>query len=66
MLSRRSSGEAGEDGGELKCFMKKVKITVLRKEFYKDFAEAYLTEGEQSGRCKFGCKIGQITICTEA
>lgn len=31
--------------------MKKVKITVLRKEFYKDFAEAYLTEGEQAGSC---------------
>lgn len=50
MLSRRSSREASEDGGELKCFMKKVRITVLRKEFYKDFAEAYLTEGEQVGQ----------------
>lgn len=31
--------------------MKKVRITVLRKEFYKDFAEEYLTEGEQVGSC---------------
>lgn len=31
--------------------MKKVKITVLRKEFYEDFAEEYLTEGVQAGSC---------------
>lgn len=31
--------------------MKKVRITVLRKEFYKDFAEEYLTEGAQAGSC---------------
>lgn len=31
--------------------MKKVKITVLRKEFYEDLAEDYLTEGAQTGFC---------------
>lgn len=31
--------------------MKKVRITVLRKEFYQDFAEDYLTEGAQVGSC---------------
>lgn len=31
--------------------MKNVRITVLRKEFYKNFAKAYLTEGEQVGSC---------------
>ena len=31
--------------------MKKVKITVLKKEFYKDLAEEYLTEGAQTGAC---------------
>lgn len=36
---------------ELWSIMKKVRITVLRKEFYKDFAEKYLTEGVQAGSC---------------
>lgn len=31
--------------------MKKVKITVLRKEFYPDFADDYLTDGRQVGPC---------------
>ena len=31
--------------------MKKVKITVLRKEFYADYAENYLTEGKAVGAC---------------
>ena len=31
--------------------MKKVKITVLHKEFYKDLANAYLSEGESVGAC---------------
>lgn len=31
--------------------MRKVKITVLRKEFYEDLAEEYLTEGAQTGSC---------------
>lgn len=31
--------------------MKKVKITVLRKEFYLDFAEKYLTDGTEAGAC---------------
>lgn len=31
--------------------MKKVKITVLRKEFYPELAEAYLTEGKEVGPC---------------
>lgn len=31
--------------------MKKVKITVLKKEFYQDLAEEYLTEGAQVGPC---------------
>ncbi len=31
--------------------MKKVKITVLRKEFYPEYADAYLTEGTSVGPC---------------
>jgi uncharacterized repeat protein (TIGR04076 family) len=31
--------------------MKKVKITVLRKLFYRDLAETYLTEGTKVGAC---------------
>ncbi len=31
--------------------MKKVKITVLRKEFYEDLAKEYLTDGGQVGSC---------------
>lgn len=31
--------------------MKKVKITVLRKEFYADFAEKYLSDGKEAGTC---------------
>ena len=31
--------------------MKKVKITVLRKMFYADLAEAYLTDGADVGPC---------------
>ena len=31
--------------------MKRVKITVLRKELYPDFADEYLTEGREAGPC---------------
>lgn len=31
--------------------MKKVKIIVLKKEFYEEYAEAYLTEGKDVGPC---------------
>ena len=31
--------------------MKKVKITVLRKEFYAEYAESFLTEGKAVGAC---------------
>lgn len=31
--------------------MKKVKITVLHKEFYSDFADRYLTDGREAGPC---------------
>lgn len=31
--------------------MRKVKITVLKKEFYPDFAEEYLTDGKEVGPC---------------
>lgn len=31
--------------------MKKVKITVLRKEFYSDLADAYLTDGKSVDSC---------------
>lgn len=31
--------------------MKKVKITVLRREFYREYADAYLTEGASVGPC---------------
>ena len=31
--------------------MKRVKITVLRKEFYPELAETYLTDGREAGPC---------------
>ncbi|MEN6313318.1 MAG: TIGR04076 family protein [Clostridiaceae bacterium] len=31
--------------------MKKVKITVLKKHFYEDLADTYLTEGRTAGPC---------------
>lgn len=31
--------------------MKKVKITVLKKEFYPEFADTYLTDGKSVGAC---------------
>lgn len=31
--------------------MKKVRILVIRKEFYSDFAESYLTDGKNVGPC---------------
>ena len=31
--------------------MKKVKITVLRKEFYPELADEYLTDGKEVGSC---------------
>jgi len=33
--------------------MKNVKITILRKLFYEDLADAYLTEGKKVGSCQF-------------
>ena len=33
--------------------MKKVKITVLKTEFYPELAERYLTEGREAGPCPF-------------
>lgn len=47
-LESDQAREAVEDGREL---LKKVKITVLRKEFYDDLADEYLTEGVQTGSC---------------
>lgn len=32
--------------------MKRVKITVIRKDFHPDLAEEYLTEGAESGVCQ--------------
>ena len=31
--------------------MKRVKITVLRKEFYPEYADEYLTQGQSVGPC---------------
>ncbi|WP_336624255.1 hypothetical protein [Clostridium boliviensis] len=31
--------------------MKRVKIVVIRKEFYPEFADSYLTEGKDVGAC---------------
>lgn len=31
--------------------MKKVKIVVIRKEFYPEFADRYLTDGKEAGPC---------------
>ncbi|WP_130848464.1 TIGR04076 family protein [Intestinimonas timonensis] len=33
--------------------MKKVKITVLKTEFYPELADRYLTEGREAGPCPF-------------
>ena len=37
--------------GKAGCPIKRVKITVLRKEFYPEYADAYLTEGREVGPC---------------
>lgn len=41
--------------------MEKVKITVLKKEFYPDFAEEYLTEGKEAGACSL-LEVGDVFI----
>lgn len=41
--------------------LKKVKITVLRKEFYSDFAEEYLTDGREAGTCSL-LEVGDVFV----
>lgn len=41
--------------------MKRVKITVLKREFYGDYAEKYLTDGKEVGPCPL-LKEGQVFI----
>lgn len=41
--------------------MRKVKITVLRKEFYPDFAQRYLTDGCEAGPCPL-LAIGDVFL----
>ncbi len=41
--------------------MKKVKITVLKKEFYEDFAEKYLTDGKEVGPCPL-LNVGEVFV----
>lgn len=41
--------------------MKKVKIEVLRKEFYPEYADAYLTDGKAVGPCPL-LEVGDIFI----
>lgn len=41
--------------------MKKVKITVLRKEFYPEYADEYLTEGKSVGVCPL-LEVGETFI----
>lgn len=41
--------------------MKKVKITVLKKEYYPEFAEKYLTEGKKVGACSL-LEVGDTFI----
>lgn len=41
--------------------MRQVKITVLRKEFYADYADAYLTDGKSVGACPL-LEIGDTFI----
>ena len=45
--------------------MKRVKITVLRKEFYPDFADEYLTEGREAGPCAL-LNVGDSFVFEEA
>jgi uncharacterized repeat protein (TIGR04076 family) len=45
------------DGGK----MKRVKITVLKKEFYGDYAEKYITDGKEVGPCSL-LKEGEVFI----
>lgn len=39
----------------------KVKITVLKKEFYSEFAEKYLADGKEAGICSL-LEVGDIFI----
>lgn len=41
--------------------MKKVKITVLHKEFYPHYAQAYLTDGKSVGACPL-LEVGDVFI----
>lgn len=41
--------------------MKQVKITVLKKEFYPEFADAYLTDGSQVGACPL-VNVGDVFV----
>lgn len=39
--------------------MRRVKITVLKKEFYPELADRYLTEGREVGPCPL-LEVGQV------
>ena len=41
--------------------MRKVKITVIRKEFYPDFADEFLSEGKGAGACSL-LEVGDTLI----
>ena len=41
--------------------MKKVKITVLKKEFYRELADEYLTEGSEVGTCPL-LNVGDVFL----
>lgn len=41
--------------------MRKVKITVIRKEFYPDFADEFLSEGKDAGACSL-LEVGDTFI----
>lgn len=41
--------------------MKKVKITVIKKEFYPDFADEFLSDGRNAGACSL-LEVGDVFI----
>lgn len=41
--------------------MRKVKITVIRKEFYPDFADEFLSDGKDAGACSL-LEVGDTFI----
>lgn len=43
--------------------MKQVRITVLKKEFYPEYAEAYLTDGRAVGPCPL-LEVGDVFVFT--